>query len=465
MIPFTLTDRQIVSDARKNYLDYLQNPVAFLDETNDFVFKVINQYYAAFETFPDRDTFSQTLTDNQIEPEKKARAVLRFNECQKQTVTPDKFAFYHTRALTQQEKQNLSTALEESLVLLHGPAEIETEDGESITSVAAAKEKIIPALFSDSSDSSRFINGDMPDGDITTEAEDILREYEEAKLTGGVVNGIKTGIRKIDKYVTMVPGDVTVIGGATGEGKSWFAVQVAHNAAMVQNKNVVVVTAETVRNQYRRRLLVRHSNDPKFAAPLQMGKVKKGQLSAEEEEIFHDVIKDFTSGEHGSIDVMQVSTGTTLQDIRFRLERKQLTKPVDIVIIDYLTLLASKRRRGSAREEFVEIFKDAKQLAVTFNRGKGLCVVALAQVSLQARNAAKWEPGKFYTLSALADTSEASKSADNVIFLFRDENMIASHEIGLSIAKCRDGELPQGNEGMFVCFESFAHGLIADLED
>jgi hypothetical protein len=67
-----------------------------------------------------------------------------------------------------------------------------------------------------------------------------------------------------------------------------------------------------------------------------------------------------------------------------------------------------------------------------------------------------------YSLGSLADSSEAGKSADIAFALLRTIEMEAEHEIGFQILKVRDS---MADDKMFKTFESFSHGLIADLEE
>jgi len=101
-------------------------------------------------------------------------------------------------------------------------------------------------------------------------------------------------------------------------------------------------------------------------------------------------------------------------------------------------------------------------LAITFNNGQGIPVLTLHQISNQARDVVKFEPGKFFTLSSLADSSEAGKSADVAMALLRTDDMREAHELGFGILKSRDSYSP---DRLFKLFENFQTAYVGDLEE
>ena len=396
--------------------------------------------------------FKKFCLDNKVDAELMSRALIVFDNAAKTQITEEKFDFYLERFTTERDKQNFEAALLDALETLKGPDNIQTNQ----TSLDIAKDKVIPYLFD-----SVMVAEETPHGDTTQEREELLMEYELAAKQGGAVNGLLTGIKKIDDAIeAIIPGQLVVVAAASGEGKSFFAANLAWYTSVVEKKNVVVITAETIRSQYRRRILARHSNEVKFGCPLEITKIKNGQLSEEEYETYKMVVEDFTGGDYGMLEISQVANGTTLGDIRIYLEKLRLSRKIDLVIIDYLSLLKPTKRRQSQREETVELFKECKNLAVTFNKGEGIPVVTLHQISMEARNKVKFQPGKFYTLSSLADTSEAAKSADTAIALLRTQDFEDEHELGCGILKTRDSV---AQDKLFKLYEAYQYGYIGDL--
>ena len=464
LIPLNLNDRQEIWQTKANILSCMSKKLIFRDESNRLIYNVIVSYFKTTQNFLDANMFTAVLEDNQVEPEVLAKASIKFNLLLNEKGNPsarvpysqDAFKFNLNRLVHLVQKYDFSDILVKALDTLSQKDDLDSNK----TSLDKAKEMIIPKLFD-----SAMISEDVPHGDVTNEQDEIISEYEEAKANQGVVNGILTGYSKIDAAIdAMQPGQLIVLAGASGEGKSWMAANIAVNVACGQHKNVVIITAETLRQQYRRRLYVCHSNNPKFGYPIEFEKAKNGTFTDEEEEQFRMVVKDFTSGDYGHIEVSQISNGTTISDIMIYLEKLNLSMPIDLVILDYLTLFKPTRRTGNQnqREDAVSLFKEAKNLAITFNNGQGIPVLTLHQISTQARDIVKFEPGKYFTLSSLADSSEAGKSADVAMALLRTEEMQEAHELGFGILKSRDSFSP---DRLFKLFENFQTAYVGDLEE
>lgn len=135
------------------------------------------------------------------------------------------------------------------------------------------------------------------------------------------------------------------------------------------------------------------------------------------------------------------------------------TTQLDFLCVDYLELLAASRKRSSRREEIEEILAEAKEGALTFDNGRGICTYAAHQLKQSARESVKAEDEKFYTISDFAHTSEAGKSADVAIMLLRTDKLKEANEIAAKVVKLRDGD----PEPMFRLYERYSSSFIGDL--
>lgn len=282
---------------------------------------------------------------------------------------------------------------------------------------------------------------EAPEGDIRKEAAELLAEYHHRK-SGEAVSGVFTGIPEIDRHTDgFANGELVLVCGYTGEGKSQLVTQTAWNAAVKQGKNVFFATSETLRAQVRRRLVARHSRLDRFGLEdgLNVRDIKQGRLTDPQEVVLGAVLDDLdTNPEYGKLHVAQIPGDGTMSYIRSRLHRAQQQWNVDLVVIDYLALLRSERSRNSEREEFNEIIRQAKVLAASFDSGRGVPVVSPWQMR-QTKYEDALRTGE-YTLSSLSDTSEAEKSADQIVYALRLPDSPESVRIGH--LKVRDGEVP-----------------------
>lgn len=280
-----------------------------------------------------------------------------------------------------------------------------------------------------------------PEGDVRFEGEEMRQDYL-ARKNGLIRSGIETAIPYIDDITGgFQPGELVLMVGYTGIGKSSLVLQTAWNAAIRQGKNVFFATSETLRAQVRRRLQARHSRLTQFAVPdgLNSADIKNGTLSAAEEDKLMEVIQDLTTNPtYGKLYVAQVPGGANLGYIEARASRSQMQWNIDLLIIDYLALLKSNTSRQSKREEMDEIIKDAKVMAASFNDGKGVPLISPWAVTQTAYRDAK--AGGGYTLANLAESSESEKSADVIVSML--EVTGSRNELLVQFLKNRDGEVP-----------------------
>lgn len=285
---------------------------------------------------------------------------------------------------------------------------------------------------------------EAPEGDMRAEGDDILADYAASKAAraAGRSTGIGFGIASLDEKVNLQNGDLCLIVGFTSEGKTSLVCQLAWSASVQQRKNVVILTTETIRSQVRRRIISRHSCHPHFEIPkgLNSRAIREGTLSPEQEAKLGMVVSDFTNNPgYGRCYIVQVPREASVGYLESKLLRIQRMFHIDLVIMDYLALLKSDRRRNSDREELNGILKGCKQLATSFNDGLGVPFVSPWQVSRSARQEA--EKTGFYTASALSETAESANSSDVIISLLAPlDNDQREADLRMQAMKQRDGE-------------------------
>ena len=287
---------------------------------------------------------------------------------------------------------------------------------------------------------------DSPEGDSRQEAVEIFAEYNEIRKHTGVNFGIPDLDNKIGGLQN---GELDLIVGYSSSGKTTLGtIQLAWSAAIEQGKNVVILTSETLRPQVRRKLICRHSMHPMFE--LEKGinsrnlKRGRGYLTPEEEAKFPDIVNDYTSNpNYGKLVIVQVPRGATISTCEGKLMRYQREFQVDLAVIDYLALLKPDRRFSSRREELAATIQEAKQMATTFDDGRGIPVISPWQTSRDS-----WKEAQtvgYYNSSALAETAEATSSSDVVITILEPkENESRYADLKAQVVKHRDGEKSLG---------------------
>ncbi len=324
----------------------------------------------------------------------------------------------------------------------------QSERGETLRGHADARTHVLQRFAEIDRDLSMQ---ESPEGDMRGEGDDILADYADRKSANrnGRHLGIEFGIPALDAKINgLQNGELALCVGYTSEGKTSLIVQLAWHATVVQGRNAVILTTETVRSQVRRRLIARHSCLPHFAVPngLNSRDIKNGTLDEAREDALNAVVADFTRNPgYGRCYIVQVPRGATVGYIESKLIRVQRLFHIDLAVMDYLALLKPEKRRNTDREELGGILKESKQLATTFNDGVGVPFVSPWQVSRTARQEA--ERLGYYTASALSETAEASNSADIIVSLLAPlDNDSRTATLKMQVMKNRDGEKANGIE-------------------
>lgn len=318
---------------------------------------------------------------------------------------------------------------------------IEDSRGNEVKGHVAARERAIAKL---AEIDTRLTFQEAPDGDVRDEGDEFLAEYEAKKQLNlsGDFSGIEFGVPALDQIIGgLQPGELDFVLGYTSSGKSTLCVQLAWQAAIRQNKNVVYVTTETLRPQIRRKLISRHSRLKKFDIDEGLNSIdlKNGTLSPDLEEKLKEVVHDFRhSDDYGKLRVVQASDNMSVTGMKVRLQAIQREFPIDLVVVDALYLLKPEIRRSKEREELNERIEQAMILAKTFDNGNGVPVITPWQTSRKAKEDADRE--KMYTMAAMAETAYAERYADIIISLLEPKESQRYTTLSCAVLKNRDGE-------------------------
>lgn len=271
----------------------------------------------------------------------------------------------------------------------------------------------------------RIGHGVMPEGSIYDEQALLMKELESNEA----MMRIATGIRPLDDltFGGAGAGELWLIAAYAGVGKTFFCTNLGYNFAFGEGANVVYLTAETLREQVLRRLLVRHTHDPKFNLPngLTSSALKKHTpenpiLTPQQIQQWHNVINDFSTRQEGrgEFHIAQIPMNAKISTIHAKLNKINNAFPIDIAIIDSLDLLSPEVKRAARREELNDILTSAKHLGTAFDNGRGLRVISPWQTSREAWKKAR-ETGR-YDKSSMAETAEAERKADLILGLLED---------------------------------------------
>jgi len=246
-------------------------------------------------------------------------------------------------------------------------------------------------------------------GEATQKGFAPLSEVYEATVAtleeraGGIL-GVPTGFYDWDRMTQgLVKGNLIIIAGRPGMGKTSFAVNVAQHVAIREGRAVGIFSLEMGDQELAQRILASEADLP-FGS-LRAGRLSKGQWTQ-----LYDTIRRTTEAPIYIDD----SPNPTLLEITSKARRVQAEKGLDLVIIDYLQLMTAGGRHESRQLEISAISRGLKQLAKELE----IPVIALSQLSRQPeRRAGDHRP----QLADLRESGSIEQDADMVCFIYRDE--------------------------------------------
>jgi replicative DNA helicase len=298
-------------------------------------------------------------------------------------------------------------------------------------------------------------------GEVLTDVEDLAEEYQKAEEAGREVIPT-TGIKIIDDAIGgFRKKELYILAGFTGHAKSKTALNWAYSQATWDKTNTLYFSLEMHYPQVRRSIYCIHSCHSKFknirlALGLQKpnvelyegidpSKVRGGKLTAEEKDFFFnyvvpDLKKCRENGEYGAIHIEGDNPDSfdfTVEDLRAKAELLSQKEKIDLIVVDHALLLASRTKYGSTTERLNEVIRDLKRMAMNFNRGQGIPVLCLFQISRDGYNDALKKNGE-YQLTHLSYANEAERSADIVIANWFGNDVREQKQIKYQCLKSRD---------------------------
>lgn len=257
-----------------------------------------------------------------------------------------------------------------------------------------------------------------------------FERLEKLSENKGSLRGIPTGFKKIDGMLSgLQKSDLVILGARPSLGKTTFALDICRKAAS-KGHSVGIYSLEMSREQVIDRLVAAESEIP-------LWQLRTGNLRNETDFQMFQMGLDKLSTFKIFIDD---TPSPNILQMKAMARRLQMEHGLDLLVVDYLQLIAPRRSSDNMVAQVTEISRSLKALA----RELEVPVLALSQLSRNVDQRDNKEP----QLHDLRESGSIEQDADVVMFIHRDRIMVEDMqtmdpaEIGrtkIKIAKHRNG--------------------------
>ena len=262
---------------------------------------------------------------------------------------------------------------------------------------------------------------------VTIDAEPLMAETM-ARLDcrrDGTMVGVPSGFEELDYMIRgLCPANLVIIAGRPSQGKTAFALEVMRRVAYRRHQ-VLFISLEMSRMELGDRLLSVESGVDAY-------KIYSPNTMRQDEE-------DYIVGAAERLSRMTFriddTPARTLSQIAGTARREKSRRGLELLVIDYMSLIDGRRQKGESRqEEVAKISRGLKQIA----RELYIPVVCLCQLNRQSELRDEKRP----RLADLRESGQIEQDADAVLMIHRPEYYDANDRPGeadLIVAKNRNG--------------------------
>ena len=241
----------------------------------------------------------------------------------------------------------------------------------------------------------------------------------------GRLSGMATGLIDLDeKMGGLQKSDLIIVAGRPGMGKTALATNIAFNVAKAYqaeqqpdgsrkavNGGVVgFFSLEMSAEQLATRVIAEQAGVASY-------KIRRGDITEEDFRRITEAAREMQSIPF----YIDQSGGISIAQLTARARRLKRQKGLDLLVVDYLQLLAGSRARSDNRvQELTEITTGLKALA----KELAVPIIALSQLSRQVESRDDKRP----QLSDLRESGSIEQDADVVLFVYREEYYLRNRE-------------------------------------
>jgi replicative DNA helicase len=252
-----------------------------------------------------------------------------------------------------------------------------------------------------------------------------LDDIEAAAGGAGSAQGVPTGFADLDRLLNgLHPGQLIIVAGRPGLGKSTAAMDFVRNAALRSKEAAAFFSLEMSKIEMIMRLLSAEARVPLHV-------LRSGQLTDDD---WSRLARRM--GEIGDAPIFVDDTPAMgLAEIRAKARRLKQRHDLKLLVVDYLQLMTSPKRTESRQQEVSDLSRGLKLLAKELD----IPVIAVSQLNRGPEQRSDKRP----QMSDLRESGSLEQDADVVILLHRDDyydkESARAGEADFIVAKHRNG--------------------------
>ncbi len=234
---------------------------------------------------------------------------------------------------------------------------------------------------------------------VKSSFETIEKLYEKKEM----VTGLATGFIDFDEMTSgLQPGDLIIVAGRPGMGKTALSLCIAQYAAIERKFPVAIFSLEMTKEQLVLRMLCSE-------ARVDAHKLRSGYLGKT------DWPKLTTAAGRLSEAPIFIDDSSALSVIEMRAKARRLMakQGLGLIIVDYLQLMRGRGRTDTREQEISEISRSLKALAKELN----IPIIAISQLNRAVESRTDRKP----MLADLRESGAIEQDADLIVFVYREE--------------------------------------------
>ncbi|MGI8535413.1 MAG: replicative DNA helicase [Mycobacteriales bacterium] len=252
-----------------------------------------------------------------------------------------------------------------------------------------------------------------------------MDELEAIGSRGGSMSGVPTGFADLDGLTNgLHPGQLIVIAGRPGLGKSTLGLDIARCASVKHGLPSAIFSLEMSKTEITMRLLSAEARVP-------LHHMRSGTMTDDD---WARLARRMGEVAEAPL-YIDDSPNLTMMEIRAKARRLRQRHNLQLIVIDYLQLMTANRKVESRQQEVSELSRSLKLLAKELE----IPVIAMSQLNRGAEQRTDKKP----QLSDLRESGSIEQDADMVILLHREDayekESPRAGEADFIVAKHRNG--------------------------